>query len=353
MNVHSRAIGHTRSATKRSRRALAVLAGVMLLASCGDDSSSNDTTAPDTTAAASTEPASTEPASSEPVATEPAAPETTAGEAACIPFESDEGSVCVPADAERIVAANYFSYEILKFLGVEPVAVTGIGDLPEYLGGGEVDLPDIGTFQEPNLEAIAALEPDLIFGNPGLETTDELAGIAVFVAINTQVPVSWQEAVSRHAEALGLDDAATAAIDDYDTRVAALAESIGNPADTEVSLVSILAGDGVGIIGDKRTAGALLLDVGFSRPEPQQGIENFEFPSPELFAILDGDVMLVNAFGDPEEVERLRAELEGSPLYPTLAVVQAGNVMDVGVHWFFHGPIAAQLMLTDLEAMYG
>jgi len=340
-----------------------VLAGVLLLASCGDDD--DDDAAEDTAlAVATTEAAATTEAGDGGAATTAAAgtaaPATTAGAATtapatggCIPFEGDEGEVCVPADAERIVAANYFSYEILRFLGVEPIAVTGIGDLPEYLGGGTVDLPDIGTFQEPNLEAIASLEPDLIFGNPGLETTDELAGIAPFVAINTQVPVSWQEAVTRHAEALGMEDAAATAIEEYDTRVAALSEAIGDPAATEVSLVSILAGDGVGIIGDKRTAGALLLDVGFSRPEAQQGIENFEFPSPEQFAILDGDLMLVNAFGDEEEVERLRGELESSALYPTLAVVQAGNVKDVGVHWFFHGPLAAELMLSDLEEMYG
>ena len=116
--------------------------------------------------------------------------------------------------------------------------------------------------------------------------------------------------------------------------------------------MSILAGDGLGVSGDQRTAGALLLDVGFGRPAAQQGIENFQFPSAEQFGVLDGDVMLVNAFGEQDEVDRLRAELEASPLYPGLSVVQAGQVVDVGVHWFFHGPLAAELMLADLEEMY-
>ncbi len=276
----------------------------------------------------------------------------TAAEPACTDFEGDEGTVCVPADAERIVATNYFSYEILRFLGVEPIAVTGVDELPKYLGGGSSDLPDIGTFQEPDLEEIAALEPDLVFGNPDTPFAGTVADLAPFVAIDTQVPVSWQEAVTRHAEALGLEETATSAIEEYDDRVAALREAVGDPAETEVSLVSILAGDGVGVIGDERTAGALLLDVGFSRPEGQRGIENFEFPSPEEYGLLDGDVMLVNAFGDPGEVERLRAELRSSPLYPLLPVVQAGEVVEVAVHWFFHGPPAAELMLSDLEEMY-
>ncbi len=312
-----RSIRRRRSAVphRRTARAAVALAGAFVIASCGND-------------------------------------ETAAGPA-CTDFEGDEGTVCVPADAERIVATNYFSYEILRFLGVEPIAVTGVDELPEYLGGGESDLPDIGTFQEPDLEEILSLEPDLVFGNPDTEFADTFADLAPFVAIDTQVPVSWQEAVTRHADALGLEEAAASAIEEYDSRVAALGEAIGDPAATEVSLVSILAGDGVGIIGDDRTAGALLRDVGFSRPAGQQGIENFEFPSPEEIGLLDGDVMLVNAFGDPAEVERLRGELEASPLYPLLPVVQAGGVVDVGVHWFFHGPLAAELMLSDLEEMYG
>ena len=299
---------------RRIARAAAALAGALVIAACGNDE--------------------------------------TAAEPTCTDFEGDEGTVCVPADAERIVATNYFSYEILRFLGVEPIAVTGVDELPEYLGGGSSDLPDIGTFQEPDLEEIASLEPDLVFGNPDTEFAGTFADLAPFVAIDTQVPVSWQEAVTRHADALGLEEAASSAIEEYDSRVAALGEAIGDPAATEVSLVSILAGDGVGIIGDERTAGALLRDVGFSRPAGQQGIENFEFPSPEELGLLDGDVMLVNAFGDPAEVERLRGELESSPLYPLLPVVQAGRVVDVGVHWFFHGPLAAELMLSDLEEMY-
>ena len=303
-------------ARRRAVLALGVLVGALSLAACGDDEEKS------------------------------AAP-------ACTDFQSDEGTVCVPADAERIVATNYFSYEILRFLGVEPIAVTGVDELPEYLGGGSSDLPDIGTFQEPDLEVIASLEPDLVFGNPDTEFAGTFADLAPFVAIDTQVPVSWQEAVTRHADALGLEEAASSAIEEYDSRVAALGEAIGDPGATEVSLVSILAGDGVGIIGDERTAGALLLDVGFTRPDGQRGIENFEFPSPEEFGLLDGDVMLVNAFGEPAEVARLRGELESSPLYPLLPVVQAGEVVDVGVHWFFHGPLAAELMLSDLEEMYG
>jgi iron complex transport system substrate-binding protein len=299
------------------RRFLLGLAAAGLLSACGTDSPSTGSATPD-----------------------------------CRAFDGDEGEVCLPPDSGRIVAVNYFSYEILQSLGIAAVAVTGVDDLPPYLGGGTVDLPDIGTFQEPDLEAIVALEPDLIVGNPDLETTDELARLAPFVAIDTQVPEPWQRATRRHAEALGVPEKASAMVAEYDARVTALAARIGDPGAMEVSLVSILPGDGVGVIGDGRAAGALLRDVGFARPAAQRGVENFLFPSPEEYAMLDGDLLLVNAYGDDAEVADLRAELESSPLYPTLEAVRTGQVADVGTHWFFHGPIAARLMLGDLERRF-
>lgn len=305
------------------RRFLQLIAVTGLLAACADDEDSG------------------------------AAPEPTESSAPpCRDFAGDEGTVCVPRDARRIIAVNYFSYEILQALGIAAVAVTGVDDLPAYLGGGAEPLPNIGTFQEPNLEAIAALGPDLIIGNPNEEATTKLAGLAPYVGINTQVPETWQRATTRHAEALGVPEKAAALIADYEARVDALREAIGDPQSTQISLVSVLAGDGVGIIGEGRTAGALLQDIGFARPEGQRGIENFLFPSPEEFALLDGDLMLLNSFGPADEVADLRAELEDAPLYPTLDVVQEDNVEEVGPHWFFHGPIAARLMLDDLERRF-
>lgn len=37
---------------------------------------------------------------------------------------------------------------------------------------------------------------------------------------------------------------------------------------------------------------------------------------------------------------------------PTLAATRNGRIVEVGPHWFFHGPVAATLMLGDLERMH-
>lgn len=169
------------------------------------------------------------------------------------------------------------------------------------------------------------------------------------MAIDTQVPEPWQDALVRHAEALGLAERASALLAEHEARTAALAARTGDPGATEVSLVSVVAGDGVGVIGSGRAAGRLVEDLGFARPPAQRDVENFLFPSPEEYALLDGDLLLVHSYGDPAETGALLAGFEASPLYPTLSAVRAGRVVEVGPHWFFHGPIAAGLMLDDLE----
>jgi len=69
--------------------------------------------------------------------------------------------------SRRIVALEWSFVESLLALGIQPVGVADISGYKEY-----VNIPpkltatvqDIGTRQEPNLEAIAQLKPDLILG---------------------------------------------------------------------------------------------------------------------------------------------------------------------------------------------
>ncbi len=69
--------------------------------------------------------------------------------------------------SRRIIALEWLFVENLLALGIQPVGVADIKGYHEY-----VNIPlslaettqDVGTRQEPNLEAIAQLQPDLILG---------------------------------------------------------------------------------------------------------------------------------------------------------------------------------------------
>lgn len=142
------------------------LAGVtvglaLVLAACGDDSATSSESdgsviessdeqsdeSAETTESETTEPETTEPATTEPETTEPATtePETT---------ESDSD---VPA---RIVSLSPIATEMIYAIGAEDLLVA-VDDY-SYYPEAALELPHELSAYEPNVEAIAAYEPDLV-----------------------------------------------------------------------------------------------------------------------------------------------------------------------------------------------
>lgn len=114
------------------------------------------------------------------------------------------GTACVPEEPQRIVALEWSYVEHLLALGIQPVGVADITGyhnwlkIPVELGE---DVQDVGTRQEPNLEVITALDPDLIIGvNFRLtENYDDLSAIAPTLVFN---PYPEDFSVSQYDEML-------------------------------------------------------------------------------------------------------------------------------------------------------
>ena len=79
----------------------------------------------------------------------------------------------------------------------------------------------------------------------------------------------------------------------------------------------------------------------------QAGIEPDEYGTIELSAeninLLDGDLLFL-------EVREDATGHADSPLWETLGVVQADNVVTVGNHWEYGGAVAAREVIADLRA---
>ena len=73
----------------------------------------------------------------------------------------------LPARPQRIVVLEYMFAESLAALGITPVGMADPERYRTWVGVDNarfVDMPDVGTRQQPSLEAIARLKPDLIIG---------------------------------------------------------------------------------------------------------------------------------------------------------------------------------------------
>ena len=80
-----------------------------------------------------------------------------------IRIEHKLGESLVNENPDRVVTLDIGALETLKELGVKPVGIPK-QHLPDYLMNlrDDPDMSDVGSVIEPNIEAIAALGPDLI-----------------------------------------------------------------------------------------------------------------------------------------------------------------------------------------------
>jgi iron complex transport system substrate-binding protein len=263
------------------------------------------------------------------------------------------GETEIPARPERVVVLDTGELDSALSLGVVPVgAVTTAvsSGFLSYLAEGAADVEQVGTIGEPNLEAIAALQPDLILSNQvrHADIYDQLSQIAPTVFAE-KVGAAWKDNFALAAEALGLEDEGADALAEYEAAAAELGEAIGDPAGTTVSALRFVEGT-IRVYTPASFIGTVLADIGLDQLElPVQDVPTFAELSAEELTLADSDVVLYSSYG-PSEESGETAALAG-PLWPRLGAVQAGDAHAVEDDVFFTGIglTAATLMVEDLE----
>lgn len=262
------------------------------------------------------------------------------------------GTTEVPASPSRVVVLETGELDAVLALGITPVGATSAfadGTLPTYLAERTQDVEIVGTIAEPNLEAIAALQPDLILSNK-LSHEDiytDLSGIAATVFAES-VGVAWKDTVRTVGEALGRPTDAERILADYLAKAQQTGQAFGDPAETSVSMVRFTS-DQIRLYGEGSFIGTILSDAGFSRPPSQQIDETLMEVSREQLGLADADLLFYSSFG-PEGAEAAASVFAG-PLWRQLPVVAAGRAHQVSDDiWYLGiGPVAANLVLDELR----
>ncbi|MQA82940.1 MAG: ABC transporter substrate-binding protein [Streptosporangiales bacterium] len=223
---------------------------------------------------------------------------------------------------------------------------------PPYLGDAVADTEEVGPLESPDLEAITALEPDLIVSASVRHDAlyDELSAIAPTIFVETTGP-TWKDNIRLLAKALGEEEKATQVLGDYEKRAAALGKAInkraGNPT---VSLVRFLDGP-TRLYAKASFSGIILKDMGIARPKDQD-VEEFAVEiGEEQIRKADGDHIFVTSFsGGTQAKERFLR----NPLWKRLDGVQAGNVHEVRDEiWMTSVSVqGAHLIMDDLAKIF-
>lgn len=263
------------------------------------------------------------------------------------------GTTEIPDQPERVVVLDTGELDSVLSLGVTPVgAVTtdvSTGFL-SYLAEDAADVEQVGTISEPNLEAIAAVEPDLILSNSVRheDLYDELSQIAPTVFAE-EVGAVWKDNLRLAAEALGRQDEAETAIREYEQEAAALGQALGDPAATTVSPLRFVEGS-IRAYSPESFIGTVLGDIGLSLTDlPPGEYPAFSEISPERLPMADADIVLYGSYGEDDDSGE-QAVLAG-PLWPRLTAVQSGRAYPVEDDVYFTGIglTAASLIVADLE----
>jgi iron complex transport system substrate-binding protein len=195
-------------------------------------------------------------------------------------------------------------------------------------------LPTGGGADDPNLEAVAALQPDLLIGWTGgiEEAYPALSGIAPTVAVDvdfTDASVSLRAI----AAALGRETEAEAVVAAFNERRDARLREIG-----DIGAVSVVLS-----IGDQQfrvyqpagssvarwlaeAGGRIVPEAATMVGEPYE--DELVLISPENLGQVTGDTIVV-MHNTGAAGEAALAELESSPLWPTLPAVRSGRVVKV------------------------
>lgn len=269
------------------------------------------------------------------------------------------GRIKVPAEPKRVVALTNEGTEALLALGITPAGAvrSWLGD-PWYahIAAAMSDVPVVGTEHAPNLEVIAALQPDLIIGNKLRQEAiyPQLSAIAPTV-FSTRLRGDWRRNLRLYAAALGKEAEGRALRARFDERTRSIAQRLGDRLDEDISLVRFMTGF-ARIYYRDTFAGMILAQIGFDRPPAQDRDAFADQVTKERIPEMDGDRLFYFVYetgdGDATGAE---AAWTTAPLWEQLEVVRAGRVHRVSdaVWNTAGGVIAANLMLDDLERIYG
>jgi len=270
------------------------------------------------------------------------------------------GDVEVPVAPKRVVVLDTAELDSALTLGVKPVGATHTGTESGHLSYLPKDavagIEDVGEMMSPNLEAVAALGPDLILTSKIRhgDKYDELSKIAPTVMTeNTGYP--WKENFQVHADALGKVPAAEKAVADYEAHVGEVTEALGGKekaAATEVNMVRFVEGADIRIYGRRNYIATILADVGLGRPAIVDKAEDgFSYDvSPERIDQADADVIFHSTYGDAKKSKE--TQTVGSGLWKNMAAVKDGKVFPVEDELWIQGIgyTAADKILDELRA---
>lgn len=277
-----------------------------------------------------------------------------------ITIEHAMGETELTKPAVRVVTLYQGATDAAIALEITPVGVVESWvqkPIYEYLRGELEGVTLLGTELQPNLEQIAALQPDVIIASKTRHEKiyDQLTMIAPTVTHETVF--KFKETLELIAQATGKEVQAQAWLSNWNDQAqqieAQLAEKLGEGWPQQVSLLNFRADHAR--VYNQGFAGLVLTDLGFDRPEAQKAETwGVKLTSQESIPTMDADAAFVFMSMSDQAVMNTYKQWTAHPLWANLNIAKNESAFIVDeVDWNMSGgPIGAQRMVESIIQHY-
>lgn len=282
-----------------------------------------------------------------------------------VTIQGTNGEVTLDAPAKKVVVLEWTYAEDLLAVGVQPAGMADIEAYGDYVNiEPQLDetVVDVGGRQEPNLEAIAALEPDLIIGvsfrhDAMIEQLETIAPTVIFNPYPEDESIDlYQEMETTFLEitkAVGKTSEGEKVLADLETQYEEKAAEI-EAADLKTKdVILTLAYSGeqapeIRVFTPNSMASIILERIGLNNVhQPDQ----FEIFGSSTFNV-EGLVKYEDAnylYTVPDEDNIYENQLNGNPVWENLAFVKEGRTYDLGADtWLYGGPLSAETLMNQI-----
>ncbi|SEB95703.1 iron complex transport system substrate-binding protein [Paramicrobacterium humi] len=271
-----------------------------------------------------------------------AEPDAKTDEGAVVEVEDNNGTHSIATPPASVVATDNRTFETLDAWGIE-LSAAAVALMPSTISYTEDDsIIDLGNHREPNLEAVVAVEPDLIingqrFANYHDDFTS-LAPDAVVLELDPREGEPFDEELKRQTSVLGEIFGKQTEADKLNEALDASIERAKAAYDDADSVMGVITSGGdIGYVapGVGRTLGPVFeilgltpaLDVPESSDDHQGddiSVEAIADSNPDWILVMDRDAAVAAddpAYAPAEEV------LAGSEALASVSAVTKGNIV--------------------------
>ncbi|MGL4205767.1 MAG: iron-siderophore ABC transporter substrate-binding protein [Aeromonadaceae bacterium] len=264
----------------------------------------------------------------------------------------------VPATPQRIIVLSEIDLDSVLALGIHPIgAVNGRGQttLPRYLPTSmQQGIAIIGDLDNPNLEQLAALTPDLILTGPAKPELLTLLNQIAPTLVTAKWGAPWQESLQRIATIVGRQKEADAVFARYQQRVTEVRAQLQPWQGKSISIVRWNP-KGPAYMFKDSFASRVITDLGLRRPAHQQdpGHTHSQALSLESLERLDGDWLLIGTLSATGDAVDALEQARTTPAFRQLGAIRRGHfgAVDGSLWTSTGGPYAALQLIADVQKL--